>query len=74
MDMNANNTICILKSRRYPITWEKAGDGGSVNVLHIVEELLRQGFYVEVFTRREEGESPYYKHARLTVYRVPYAR
>jgi glycosyltransferase involved in cell wall biosynthesis len=62
--------VCVLKSRRFPLSAGDATDGGTLNALRIVEALLDEGIDVEVFTRCEEGQSARETRGRLIVHRV----
>lgn len=62
--------VCVLKSRRFPLSSRDATDGGTLNALRIVETLLDAGVEVEAFTRREDEQSARDTCGRLTVHRV----
>ena len=62
--------VCVVKSRRFPLSTRDATDGGTLNAIHIVEALVDEGIPVEVFTRREDGESARERRGLITVYRV----
>lgn len=65
-------TICILKSRRFPGSWNDIVDGGTANVMHVVDGLVRNGVSVEAFTRVDIGGVASSFHPNLKIYKVPY--
>jgi glycosyltransferase involved in cell wall biosynthesis len=67
-------TVCVIKSRKYPLSESDIVDGGTLNAFVIVKELLRKGYDVEVFTRQEEGEGELVEQPGIRVYRIPFAR
>lgn len=70
----ASNTICVLKSRRYPVTEDDLIDGGSLNVWQIVNELSHRGYRVEVFTRHETEPQELISRGSVNIFRVPFVR
>lgn len=67
-------TICIIKSRKYPLGENDIVDGGTLNAYSIVSELRRRGYDIEVFTRQEAGETDVVRQSGICMYRVPFAR
>lgn len=66
------DTICVLKSRRFPIGTRGTLDGGTINVAHIVDGIVARGALVRAFTRREPGDPPERTIGAVTVHYVPY--
>ena len=67
-------TVCVIKSRKYPIDEKNIVDGGTLNTHFIVNELRRKGYYIEVFTRNEGHESAVVEQPGIQVFRVPFVR
>lgn len=70
----ASNKICLLKSRRYPVTEDDLIDGGSLNVWQIVNELSSRGYLVDVFTRHETEPQVHTSKGSVNIFRVPFVR
>ncbi len=66
--------ICIIKSRRYPLTADEIVDGGSLNVSKIVGALRAKKYEVDVFTRAEDGDSKIIEGNFLRVFPIPFHR
>lgn len=67
-------TVCIIKSRKYPLEEKDIIDGGTLNTHIIVSELRRRGYDIEVFTRNEGYEQEVVDQPGICVFRVPFAR
>ena len=69
-------TVCVIKSRKYPIGEQGVVDGGTLNAKIIVKELVHKGFNVEVFTRDEgrKQKVPNQHQPGINIYRVPFIR
>jgi len=67
-------TVCIIKSRKYPIEKRGIVDGGTFNVYVIANELRRLGYNIEVFTRNEGDEQPIVNQPSIRIFRVPFVR
>ena len=66
--------VCILKSRRYPLTPGQIVDGGTLHVYKLVETLVDRGYDVDVFTRLEHDEPAILRQGRVTLFSVPFDR
>lgn len=62
--------VCILNKNRFPLSADEVNDGGSLNVLRLVETLTKEGIKVEIFTKRRNGEIQREHKGLLTIYRV----
>ncbi len=67
-------TVCVIKSRKYPLGEGDIVDGGTLNAHVIVGELRRSGYDVEVFTRDEGNEQAVVNQPGTRVFRVPFVR
>jgi len=67
-------TVCVLKSRKYPLGEKNIVDGGTLNARAIVSELQRNGYNVEVFTRNEGHELAVVNQPGIRIFRVPFIR
>lgn len=67
-------TVCVIKSRKYPLGEKSIVDGGTLNAHVIVSELQRTGCNVEVFTRDEEREQIAVNQSGVRIFRVPFIR
>lgn len=67
-------TVCVIKSRKYPLEEKNIVDGGMLNAHVIVSELQRNGYNIEVFTRDEKHEQIAISQPRVRVFRVPFMR
>ncbi len=65
-------TVCVIKSRKYPLEEKNIVDGGTLNAHVIVSELQHNGYNIEVFTRDEEHEQTTNNQTRIRVFRVPF--
>ncbi len=68
------STICVIKSRKYPIEEEDIVDGGTLNAQIIVKELIKKGFNIEVFTRYEGNGRKMFNKPGIRIFRVPFIR
>lgn len=67
-------TVCVIKSRKYPLGEQDVVDGGTLNTHVIVSELRRSGHNIEVFTRDEGNEQRVVHQPGIRVFRVPFIR
>lgn len=67
-------TVCVIKSRKYPLGEQDVVDGGTLNAHVIVSELRRSGHNIEVFTRDEGDEQKVVHQPGIRVFRVPFIR
>lgn len=67
-------TVCIIKSRKYPLGEKDVVDGGTFNVHVIASELHRSGYNIEVFTRNEGNEQDVISQPGIRIFRVPFIR
>ncbi|OGE82487.1 MAG: hypothetical protein A3B10_00220 [Candidatus Doudnabacteria bacterium RIFCSPLOWO2_01_FULL_44_21] len=70
--MKRKPTVCVIKSRKYPLEEKNIVDGGTLNAHVIVNELRRNGYNIEVFTRNEGQESTLVEQPGIRVFRVPF--
>jgi glycosyltransferase involved in cell wall biosynthesis len=68
------STICVIKSRKYPLGEKDIVDGGTLNAHTIVSELRCNGYDIEVFTRNEGNEQEVVNQHGLRIFRVPFTR
>lgn len=68
------STVCVIKSRKYPLGEKDIVDGGTLNAHVIVSELQRSGYNVEVFTRDEGNEQKEINQPGIRIFRVPFMR
>jgi len=67
-------TVCIIKSRKYPLGEKDIVDGGTFNAYVIANELQRNGYNIEVFTRNEGNEQEVVNQPGVRIFRVPFMR
>lgn len=67
-------TVCIIKSRKYPLGEKDIIDGGTFNAYVIASELQRSGYNIEVFTRNEGNEQDVISQPGIRIFRVPFIR
>ncbi|MEK9208228.1 MAG: glycosyltransferase, partial [Patescibacteria group bacterium] len=67
-------TVCIIKSRKYPLGEKDIVDGGTFNAHVIASELQRSGYNIEVFTRNEGNEQGVVNQQGIRIFRVPFIR
>lgn len=67
-------TVCIIKSRKYPLEEKDIVDGGTFNVYVIANELRRLGYNIEVFTRDEGNGQSIITQPGIRIFQVPFVR
>lgn len=68
-------TVCVIANRKYPSGEKDVVDGGTLNVRAIIEDLRRNGYDVDVFTRDEEARGQIaVDELGIRVFRVPFVR
>ncbi len=72
--MSACTSLCVLKSKRFPVCLGNVSDGGAANAFHVVGGLLSRGIPGVCFTRQEMGERAHCTLGSLTLHRVPYVQ